>query len=515
MSKTLQDYGILDSNEELVERARQIFFNHRRYILNNGKSLHAFIPFKGIKDIESAKIEVEDKNLFQSYHSNWIEGILKMSLRHLNLESNFSRKSYDPTAMAPLVGKPVPPLGFDGASKFLAFPEALSAKPVLLSLGFDISQVEQQTSVIESKIKPNPEPAYPPPDPPSPDHPDLTYSDDMGLKSNQIKILDGIKKSFNDFVAQISNDAELSKISQLGGIYYYAIAGNLLVNNLPPPGDSNSSTASANYGALISTLTKPLVASAFGVIAGSSEFGIVGGLGEQEPDQVKIPNKQTFSKDSILLVDGIEANTSPPFRRRLFDICKELKINVDALAGVMSNETGLSFLPNVRSGEMTKKKPGGGKYKLGESNSLYTGNDGPAVGLIQFTSIAIKELNQKFPTTFNPPLTKEILGKMTAEEQLEVVKLYMKNNIGTYKDPLSTPTDVYIAVFLPKLIKNKDKDVLATKGDGTGAWEYNMGLRTGDQVLKQTITDIIEGKLARGRARGRIYCDVQKTYKSR
>jgi hypothetical protein len=517
MTKTMQDYGILDANEELVERATQIFFDHRRHILLTGKSKHKFLNFAGVKDEEMAKIEIEDKDKYQTYHANWIEGILKISLRHLNLDSNFSRKTYDPAALAPDVGKPVPPLDYDSSVKFFIIPESMSAKAVLLCLGFDISQVQQKQPEIEAKIKPHPEPAYPQPDPPSPENPDFQYTDEVtGLKGRQKQILDGIKKSFNDFVQKISDDKELAKLSTLGPVYFYQSAGQLLIDNLPPPGDPNlASTAYANYGALISTIVKPFVASALGVIGGSSESGVVGGLGAKEPDQVKTPVTQNFSKDSIVIAIGMEENTSPPFRRKLFNICKELKINADALAVIIANESAASFSPSVRSGENIKPKPGGGKYTWGETNSLYKDNEGPAVGLIQFTSIAIKELNQKFPTSFDPPLTKEVLGKMTAVEQLDVVKLYIKNCIGTFKDPLTDPADVYIAIFLPQTLKNKNKPVLATKGDETKAWENNKGFRTGDEILRQTFVDFMEKKLSSARLRGRIYCDVQKTFKSR
>lgn len=66
------------------------------------------------------------------------------------------------------------------------------------------------------------------------------------------------------------------------------------------------------------------------------------------------------------------------------------------------------------------------------------GDDG-ACGLIQFTQIAIDQINQDNDTTY----TKESIKQMDIVEQLDVVYLHLKPNAGKMKNL----EDVYVGVF--------------------------------------------------------------------
>lgn len=101
------------------------------------------------------------------------------------------------------------------------------------------------------------------------------------------------------------------------------------------------------------------------------------------------------------------------------------------------------------------------------------GDDG-ACGLIQFTQIAIDQINQDNDTTY----TKESIKQMDIVEQLDVVYLHLKPNAGKMKNL----EDVYVGVFASGKVGAEE---LYKKNDGTNHYEQNKGL---DENQDGTIT---------------------------
>ena len=130
------------------------------------------------------------------------------------------------------------------------------------------------------------------------------------------------------------------------------------------------------------------------------------------------------------------AKVSPEFKKRVIEICNELGMNPDFLMVCMAFETG-------------------GTFKASQPNN----DGGGAIGLIQFTKIAIDDLNRIYK--YKPLLTRDRLAAMSDVEQLEYVRLYFSG----YKGKLNSLEDIYMVIIL----------VLSAVGKGPDGAVYKKG----------------------------------------
>ena len=121
------------------------------------------------------------------------------------------------------------------------------------------------------------------------------------------------------------------------------------------------------------------------------------------------------------------SKVSPAFRERLQSIAQELGLDASWLMAVMAFESGGTFNPSIK-------------------NAAGSG----AVGLIQFMPQTAQLLGT----------TTEDLAKMTAEEQLEVVRLYFFPSSHL----IHNLPDLYMAVLWPGAI-GKPMDYVLFKRD--------------------------------------------------
>lgn len=128
---------------------------------------------------------------------------------------------------------------------------------------------------------------------------------------------------------------------------------------------------------------------------------------------------------------------SVEFRKKVIAYCRLLQIDHNWLMACMALETGETFSPSIRN------------------------PDSGAVGLIQFTK----------PAATTVGTTKEALGAMTAEAQLEYVYKYFEPVIGK----LSSIEDVYAQIFCPAAVGKPNDHVLYSTASGA-AYSQNSGL---------------------------------------
>ena len=124
----------------------------------------------------------------------------------------------------------------------------------------------------------------------------------------------------------------------------------------------------------------------------------------------------------------------PEFLVKVKQVAKSLNCNYKDLLAVMNAESGLK-------------------------GDAWNGTS--AVGLIQFTSLSIADLNQKYGLN----LTKEKIAAMPEIDQLDLVEKYLKlakGYGGFSKDEKLSAGDLYAIVFLPG---RAGRDVLCTKGE--------------------------------------------------
>jgi hypothetical protein len=111
------------------------------------------------------------------------------------------------------------------------------------------------------------------------------------------------------------------------------------------------------------------------------------------------------------------SSTSPEFREKLQGIAARNGWDADAIAAVMSVETGGTFSPSIRN------------------------QSSGAVGLIQFMPSTAAALGT----------TTADLAAMTATQQLDYVEQYLRRTLGSRRLSLRR-VDYYLAVFWPAAI---------------------------------------------------------------
>lgn len=161
---------------------------------------------------------------------------------------------------------------------------------------------------------------------------------------------------------------------------------------------------------------------------------------------VAVPNVGGFDK------------TSPSFQAKVVEVAKHIGVPPGDLVAVLAFESGRTFAPDIQPG-MTfyRQRP----------------DESKAVGLIQFTKVAIDAINKKAGVS----LTKAKLASMSNVEQLDKwVRYYFKGlNRGSYRDV----RDLYRTVFWPAARGKADSWVAMSRSHP--AYGVNAGLDSGNK----------------------------------
>lgn len=157
---------------------------------------------------------------------------------------------------------------------------------------------------------------------------------------------------------------------------------------------------------------------------------------------------------------------------------KGFTVKADDIANFMAVETAGTFSPSIRAG--------------GKKNG--------AVGLAQFTQIAIDDMN-RFRGKDNK-LTKEKLASMSFDEQSKVVTEYLSTALGRKKMQGKdvSAADLYAAVFSPAAIgKSMDSTVYSLNGSARN-YRANKSLDTNrdGKITKAELTARLNEWVARG-----------------
>ena len=184
------------------------------------------------------------------------------------------------------------------------------------------------------------------------------------------------------------------------------------------------------------------------------------------PTSTQIAQSTKTKKNSIPAYTGKKTTKTltKEFVDRVKDIAQKVNCNYKDLLGVMNSESGLN--------PTAKNKHSG------------------AIGLLQFTDIAIKDLNQAYGLN----LTKEKIAGMSAMEQLDIVEKYLtrsksfKFNSGDKLDS----ADLYAIVYRPAFA---GKDVIATQGDGrTYSLNKGLDLNKDGMITREDLAMVVQRK---------------------
>lgn len=153
------------------------------------------------------------------------------------------------------------------------------------------------------------------------------------------------------------------------------------------------------------------------------------------------------------------------------------EVQADDIVNFMALETGGTFSPSIRS-------------------------NGGAVGLAQFTDIAIRDMNRRRPA--NDQLSKQRLSNMTFEEQSLVVAEYLSTALSrkNMQGRAVTAADLYSAIFAPRAIgEPMESTVYSAEADG-GFYHRNASLdRNKDgKITKSEMVHRLEVWAERGEA---------------
>ena len=151
----------------------------------------------------------------------------------------------------------------------------------------------------------------------------------------------------------------------------------------------------------------------------------------------------SVSKDSNVETEHTEVKSTKDFKTKVMEVAKSVGCNYEDLLALMNSESGLDPKAQNKSGQ-------------------------GAVGLLQFTTPAIKELNRH-----GINITKEELLAMDAVEQMDYVEKYLKI-AKSYKfadDYQLSAGELYAINYLPG---RASRYILASRGDIY--YEANKGL---------------------------------------
>lgn len=180
------------------------------------------------------------------------------------------------------------------------------------------------------------------------------------------------------------------------------------------------------------------------------------------------------------LVWGGHQNINCDFKRKVIEISKRQNFDPNHLLAVMWVETNKTFstsliklMPNGKfRPDGTPKKENRGLNEI-EIKNLSEDFSGP-VGLIQFTPVAIDELNNYYGYS----LTKRKLSLMNQLQQLDYVEKYIEFwvNANKIKSKL-TLADLYLLIFSPSKM-NGSNDSTTLYKEGTTYYNANKSIDT-------------------------------------
>ena len=264
---------------------------------------------------------------------------------------------------------------------------------------------------------------------------------------------------------QIYSFPSMSMISPM------SMMSNYTMPSLPMGGNIFSMANSAMYTPAFNPMMNYSVPSLFGQMNLFNQYGNMFGslLGAKSGKTPKAGNVKVEDVDNSPVKDT--GKLDKHFLKRVKQVAKNLNCNYKDLLAVMNSESSLNS-------------------KSGNVNS--------AVGLIQFTKVAVDELNKNYGLN----LTKEKILKMSPIEQLDLVEkclLMNKKQAFGNTNKKMTAADLYAITFLPGRANN---EVLCTKGerkkDGKllNYYEKNSGLdKNGDnKITKSDLAQHLQGK---------------------
>src|SRR5690606_29576868 len=180
------------------------------------------------------------------------------------------------------------------------------------------------------------------------------------------------------------------------------------------------------------------------------------------------------------LVWGGHPNFNCDFKKKVIEISKMQNFDPNHLMAVMWVETHKTFSTSLVKLMPTGKFRANGKPKkdnrgLNEKEIKdLPENFSGAVGLIQFTPVAIDELNNYY----NYSLTKRKLALMNQLEQLDYVEKYIEYWISANKiNSKLTLADLYLLVFSPSKM-NGSNDSTTLYKEGTKYYNANESIDT-------------------------------------
>jgi putative peptidoglycan binding protein len=159
---------------------------------------------------------------------------------------------------------------------------------------------------------------------------------------------------------------------------------------------------------------------------------------------------------------------------------KGFNVKADDIANFMAVETAGTFSPSIRSGG---KKSG-------------------AVGLAQFTNIAIKDLNRSRPA--GDKLSKSKLASMSFADQSKVVTDYLSTALGrkSMQGKDISAADLYTAVFSPAAIGKSMGSTIYSQSGSARNYQANRSLDTNrdGRITKAELTARLDDWTRRGQA---------------
>ena len=215
-----------------------------------------------------------------------------------------------------------------------------------------------------------------------------------------------------------------------------------------------------------------------GIVGNDTRAALLGAEPAKSPEElkkVKEQSAQAGETEPMIFGDKLSAEE----QAKVQEIAEELQTTPNDLMSVFAVETRGTFDPSIRA----------------------NGSTNGAVGLIQFTEIAVTDMNKRRAAQGLEPISKDELAEMSFTEQIDHARDYLRDTFATrgVEGPVGRE-ELYLAVFAPAAIDNADHDAIYSKSQSNYNSNKSLDTNNDGHITRAEIVNRVNEWYDRGMA---------------
>jgi len=405
--------------------------------------------------------ELCDRKKFPKFKEKWYETLKDMAfMLNPDIQAPALMPIMDITFLGPMMGIEIPDFTVPELLGMMA-----TLTPMTIATALEIPELEIQNFIAEfALIIPQPPPI---PEIPSLDLPGLQHLFDIKMRTYELGF-----KMIGELIANFPIPPTLDGLVKVA--CDTGVKANIINMTVPLDAAAAATITEFTVGYAINAAVGAMIGP--GVIMKNFTAQMLGESPEEELIEVTAEHDPLFDVGNALLNNYLSNRTNFEFRKTLVEIAKNLELDPNWISTAIVQETGGNFDPTQRelnNDPMWKKGVG-----------LLQWEPDPLGLLAPFTLPSGETINFKNIKSYK---RLELISNWSAVEQLYLVEATLARTVNHLKQKFNTSlrsaTEVYITIHYP-----------AAKAGGP----------YGIFPTKQSLSDVIEGILLAGKARGII-----------